>query len=118
MASRVRRHESADPDRLIRILTERLDILLWTTDRAIRLTSVYDASRRKCPEARKSANGGDFPDPAQTLADAHRQALLGHHVALEFERGIRTYGAIVGPLHDRKGRLIGTIGIAIDTTEA
>jgi len=106
----------------LRMLTEQMPVMLWTTDARLRVTMV--------------AGGGlaavDI-DPSSTVSlaltvvlgtdtarsgavDAHARALNGQPAVFEYDRRSRSYLAHVQPLSDADGVIVGTIGLAIDVT--
>ena len=107
----------------LRLLLEQMPAALWTTDRALRLTTLTGAA---LPAPLRAAAGQAVSDVFAALepggADAapvaaHRQALTGASVGFEFEAEDRTYAAHVEPLHDAEARIVGVIGVAHDVTE-
>ena len=107
----------------LRMLTEHMPVMLWTTDNRLRVTTV--------------AGGGQAAvdiDPASTASlplsvvlgtdtlsseavTAHARALHGQPADFEYDRRSRSYLAHIQPLSDAHGVINGTIGLAIDVTE-
>jgi hypothetical protein len=53
-------------------------------------------------------------EAGQVVLEAHKRALRGESVTFEFERDGKPYQAVVDPLRDMSGRLIGSVGIAMN----
>ena len=113
----------ADYGSRLRMLTERMPVMLWTTDTRLRITMV----------AGSGLAAVDI-DPSSTISlpltvvlgtdtlrsgamDAHERALQGQPAVFEYDRRSRSYLAHVEPLSNPGGVLVGTIGLAIDVTE-
>jgi DNA-binding CsgD family transcriptional regulator/PAS domain-containing protein len=107
----------------LRTLTEHMPIMLWTTDAALRVTTVAGdglAAVDIDPSGTASLPltvvlGTDAPSPE--AVDAHARALRGHPANFEYERRSRWYSAHVQPLSGADGAIAGTIGLAIDVTD-
>ncbi|MCG3117945.1 MAG: hypothetical protein ALAOOOJD_00070 [bacterium] len=104
----------------LRLLTNQMPAVLWTTDTELRVTSslgmgltalglqpqeILEMMRLKY----SSAMTMEFLPSA-----AHRRALAGESVSYEINWKGHGFGCRVGPLYDVKKSLIGTIGIAFD----
>ena len=118
----------ADEQRLkdqaqLRILTEQMPAILWTTDSQLRFTSGQGAALQGLhlqPNQLVGMNlveyfGLDSEDHERL--QPHRRALQGESVSYEKEWTGRTYRCRVNPLRDNGGRIIGTVGIALDITD-
>src|SRR5262245_2728156 len=108
----------ARPRDSIRVLLDQLPGIVWTTDRGLRLTSLFGeglGSLRLGPNQivgltlLELIGTTDWP-----MVVAHRQALRGEVGAFDLEWGHRTFRARVGPLRDASGELIGTVCVAIE----
>jgi PAS domain S-box-containing protein len=113
----------ADYGSRLRTLTERMPVLLWTTDTGLRVTTVAGGGLAAVdidPSSTASlplavALGTEAPSPG--AVEAHKRALRGQPAVFEYDRQLRSYLAHVQPLADRDGATVGTIGLAIDITE-
>jgi len=111
------------PDRF-RVLVDQCPALIWTTDSSLVFTSSLGGGLGALGIGPNQLVGvsllelvnDDAPDP-KPLA-AHQRALEGETVTFEMVWGDRIFQARVGPLHDGRGECIGTICVALDTTEA
>ncbi|HVT60075.1 MAG TPA: EAL domain-containing protein [Thermoanaerobaculia bacterium] len=108
---------------------------VWTTDLELHLTSAMGAALaalgidadggasglqeifagdREAREARQAGAAGSAG--AQEPLRAHLAALAGESVGYEQQRQGRRFEARVGPLRDAEGRVVGSIGVAIDVS--
>ncbi len=116
---RARREEQAR----LRMLTEQMPAVIWSTDVDFRITSSLGAGlggmNRRPDEAvgRTLLEYLDTQDPGFPPIAAHHRALQGESVNYDMEWGGRTFQAHVEPLRDGKGSIAGTIGVALDITE-
>ena len=108
----------------LRVLFEQMPGILWTTDPELRFTSSSGTALAGpgptpgWPTGRATLFeyfGTDDPDFLPI--DAHRRALGGDSVSYRQEWGGRTFQAHVEPLLDRDRRVVGCIGVALDTTQ-
>lgn len=106
----------------LRLLTNQMPAVLWTTDTELRVTSslgmgltALDLQPQEILEMMRlkysSATTMEFLPSA-----AHRRAMAGESVSYEIYWKDHSFGCRVGPLYDAKKSLIGTIGIAFDIT--
>ena len=104
-------------------LLDQLPAVLWTTDRDLRFTlgqgtGLGALNLRPNQIAGTSlfeyfqTDDGDFPPIA-----AHRRALGGEAVSYQMEWAGRAYESHVRPLTGADGRVVGTLGIALDVTD-
>jgi len=102
-------------DQRVRLVTQHVDAVLWTTDRDARFTSV---------------SGGALADlglRAEHLIDQPSGALIAEHVLhdvvrgapvrAETARGQRWLRHHVEPLRDGAGEVVGAVGVTLDVTE-
>jgi len=107
-----------------RLLVTRLPALVWTVDKNLVFTS---------SEGGGLATLGLTPGQVvgMTLTEyfgtdnldffpilSHRRALDGESAAYEFHWEDAIFQTYVDPLRDRKGKVVGAIGVAVNTTEA
>ncbi len=108
----------------LRLLTEHVPAVLWTTDGNLCLTSVSGAALAdlglvpaqllgKCVGEVLRSSGPDNP-----VLAAHRQALEGLSATCEQPWGVSIYRTNVEPLRDRGGAVIGCVGLALDVTDS
>lgn len=102
---------------------KQVPFVLWTADRALRITSDW-GSRQLLPKS----NHGDAigwsvfdylrcSDPHTSPAVQHYEALRGLCSRFEYTRGGRVLEVHVAPLRDRGGEIAGCIGAGLDVTE-
>ncbi len=107
----------------LRLLAERLPIILWTTDKRLRLTSAYGAGLAEFNLDADQVKGMSLfeyfnaDDPEFTPIASHHQALRGEPLSYERELMGRTYHFHVEPLQNGGGEVLGTIGAALDITD-
>ena len=107
----------------LRLLTEQLPCVFWTTDSHFRFTSWVGTVRFGAPNDPGQMTGKlvsevfDHDRPAQPLLEAHRQAAAGRSVTLETHSKRRIYHVRVEPFRRPDGPVVGTIGLAIDITD-
>jgi CheY-like chemotaxis protein len=114
---KLRRHEAH-----LRMLTERLPAILWTTDRELRFTSSIGSGIQRLnipPEQAPYASLYELfqtQDAAFPAIDAHLRALQGESVLYEIDWHERTLQTRVEPL-TQGTQIVGTIGVALDITD-
>lgn len=97
---------------------------LWTTDAALRVTTVKGADSAAPPVDARTRLGLHvreqfLPGEDASVAEhAHERALAGESVGFRVVLAGRTYDAHVEPLRDADGVVIGVVGTRIDTTSA
>jgi DNA-binding NarL/FixJ family response regulator len=106
----------------LRMLTERLPAILWTTDRDLRFTSSMGSGIQRLnllPGAPPYETLYDLfktQDAGFPAIDAHGRALQGESVLYEIDWSGRTLQIRVEPLLQGQ-HIIGTIGVALDITD-
>ena len=113
----------ADYGSRLRVLTEHMPVILWTTDTELQVTSfaggglahveVQPSSGVSLPLADLLGTGS----PNSRALAAHASALRGQPDVYEYAWRSRSYLAHVEPLNGPDGIVVGTIGLAIDVTE-
>jgi hypothetical protein len=102
----------------VRALVDQLPGIVWTTDTALRLTSLFGEGLRSLRLGANQIVGWSLFEFVGTsdwpMIVAHRAALSGSVGGFELEWGRRTFHARVGPLHDAHGELIGTVCVAVE----
>lgn len=110
------------PDRF-RVLVDQCPALIWTTDSSLVFTSSLGGGLAPLGLGPNQLVGvsllelvnTDAPDP-KPLA-AHERALRGETVTFEMRWGDRSFQARVAPLYDGRGACIGTVCVALDSTD-
>jgi PAS domain-containing protein len=103
-----------------RELLDQVPAFLWTTDSLLRFTSSLGRVLFLLglgPNQLVGTSVSDFlepHDPDLRLLAAHRRALEGETVECDINWGEERLDARIAPLHDALGRVIGTIGVALE----
>jgi PAS domain S-box-containing protein len=121
-ARRAAEQEAAERAEQLRLITDQVPAILWTTDADLRITSSAGAGLALlglCPGqlvgmTLHEALGSD--DPEGLPVAAHRRALTGQAVQYENEFGGRAFATRVEPMRDESGRVRGVLGLALDIT--
>ncbi len=107
----------------LRILFEQMPGVLWTTDTELRFTSSSGTALTGLGSMQETPTGRvtlfeyfRTDDPAYLPIASHRRALCGDSVSYEMEWGGCTFQSHVEPLMDRDHRVVGCIGVALDST--
>jgi diguanylate cyclase (GGDEF)-like protein/PAS domain S-box-containing protein len=114
-----------DRERRARIaaIVDQIPAALWTTDRALRVTSRSGIGRASSSVLPERVAGVSLADAGERRAvsgesvDAHRRALQGESVSYVIRTADRWYDAEVTPLRNDDGTIVGTIGMAMDVTD-
>jgi diguanylate cyclase (GGDEF)-like protein len=107
----------------IRLLTEFLPAVLWSTDTDLRITSSRGAGLQPLSPQPCQAVGRtlyeyfDTVDSAFPPIAAHLRALGGQGVDLAFTWQGRVFETHVEPYLGPSGKLMGAVGVAVDVTE-
>jgi PAS domain S-box-containing protein len=108
----------------LRLLTQQVPAVLWTTDTELRVTSGMGAGLRALGYSQDEFKGTSLlrqrdpgeGDPSELIA-AHRRALAGESVGYEQKWRGHWFQAHVEPLRADDGTITGVIGISLDVTE-
>jgi PAS domain S-box-containing protein len=108
----------------LRVLTEQMPAILWSTDSELRVTSSAGGGLANIGDRPPSyvgmslveLLGADGPE-SRTLTSCLR-ALQGDRVVTEHEWHGRIFTVHIEPLRDATGAIVGTIGAALDITDA
>ncbi len=107
----------------LRLMTNQMPAVLWTTDTELRFTSSLGMGLPALGLQPNQVTGMTLYDYFQTNAPeffpiaAHFRALKGESIAYELHWQARTFDCQVEALRDTEGKLLGVIGIALDITE-
>lgn len=106
----------------LKMLLEQAPVILWSTDRELRVTSAMGAGLRTLhpvPNEEAIPLSDYFNVPGEDIEPipAHRRALAGESLMTQLEWQGRTFEVHVEPLRSAEGDVIGTIGVAFDVSE-
>jgi CheY-like chemotaxis protein len=107
----------------IRLLTDQLPAVLWTTDRDLKITSSLGAGLTRLNLLPGQVVGMTIAEyfevqqENEAVLQAHLSALLGRSVSFETRVRGRTQQAHVEPWRPGGGPVAGVIGVALDVTE-
>jgi len=108
----------------LRFVLGQLPVVHWTTDMGLKITHIGGAALDAMgvpPASRIGREVGDnFGDEAtgREFHAAHAPALEGEPVRYLANFGGRPYQCHIGALRDAEGAIVGTIGLALDVSEA
>ena len=114
--------EISDQEELRRI-AEQMPVILWTTDRDLRLTShcgsALPGSKLRADElaGRSVLEYLKCQDQHTTPMAQHYEALQGVAVRFEYKRNNRVLELHVTPLRSASGEIVGCVGAGLDITE-
>lgn len=112
-----------DNEARLRVLTEKMPAVLWTTDVTLTFTSSLGAGLQALNLQPNQVVGMTLYEYFQTddtdfpAIAAHRRALDGEMASYNLEWTGRMFNNYLEPMRDAKGNIIGVIGIALDVTE-
>ena len=120
--ARADRRRLGEAEEIYRRLVRQLPGLVWTTDRALRVTASSGAAATPAPAVKHNAVVGlPVEELGATIglfdAAQHRRALAGEHAVYEASWAGRDYLVHVEPFLDAHGAAEGCIGVALDLTE-
>jgi PAS domain S-box-containing protein len=110
-------------DASLRLLTDQVPVVVWSTDANLRFTSVTGAGLSALgltPGEIVGVSLRDYfgsRDREDTALAAHQHALQGESIHFESRWQAREYEIHVEPLRDGSGTAVGTVGVALDVTE-
>jgi PAS domain S-box-containing protein len=113
-------HEASER---LRLISEQMPAVLWSTDRELRFVSSTGAALRALGTRPHEAIGQTLfeyfgtTDAGLPAIDAHRRALGGESVTYEMTWMGRTFASHVEPFRSPSGAIEGVIGIAFDITD-
>src|SRR5207247_234911 len=107
----------------LRMILQQAPVLVWSTDKELRVTSAMGGGFRTLDTARNGERGltlfeyFNIPDDDLEPIASHRRALAGEGVATQIDWQGRTYDVHIEPLRSPEGAILGTIGVAFDVSE-
>ncbi len=107
----------------VRILSEQMPAILWTTDGELIITSSVGKGLEGLGLKPNQLNGtplSDYlksTDPEFLPLAAHLRALRGETVTYDQEWEKKYFHSHIEPLRDPSGNIVGTIGMALDITD-
>ncbi|MDX1660840.1 MAG: PAS domain S-box protein, partial [Gemmatimonadota bacterium] len=104
----------------LRLLTQQMPAILWTTDRELRFTSSTGSGLEAMGLEPDQVTGmlvEEFLGADHVGVAMHERAREGESVSYEAGHEDRTYETHVEPFRDEDGEVIGVIGVALDITE-
>ena len=114
--------ETADETHL-KLLIDQMPMVVWTTDKDLRITSCLGARLRGVKIRNEELLGKSVyeylkcQDPHTTPVVQHYEALRGASSQFEYKRNNRTFELHLEPLRSASGEIIGCIGAGLDITE-
>ncbi|MCA9305024.1 MAG: PAS domain-containing protein [Phycisphaerales bacterium] len=119
---RAEQQQSEHASRL-RLMIEQMPAIMWATDVDLRFVSIEGRALEAVgirPEESIGKTLFEFygtEDRTYPALAAHLRAVTGSHENYQCELQGRSLEVHVEPLNDDRGRIIGTIGVALDVTE-
>lgn len=113
---------SPHDDVWLRFLVERMPAVLWSTDLDLRFTAGHGGALAVLGLRPNAMNGISLFEYFQTQDEAfpaikaHRAAMAGHEQIFEQVWAGRVFESVLRPLRDRRGKIIGCVGMAFDIT--
>jgi PAS domain S-box-containing protein len=107
-----------------RLLDEHLPLVIWTTDPELRFTSIAGSHLERVGFTAERTLGLTVAeyfrttDPEYPPIAASVKALSGESVRYDFEWMGRSYTVCIAPLRSAEAQTIGTIGLALDVSDA
>lgn len=110
-------------DERLRLVTDQLPAILWTTDRQLRFTSSIGTGLLALALEPNQVLGRTLYDYFGTTdreyppIAAHLRAISGESVSIEFPWRNQAFHVHVEPLKDERGNIAGAIGVALDVSD-
>jgi diguanylate cyclase (GGDEF)-like protein/PAS domain S-box-containing protein len=121
--SSLSRNGDAPGETQLRMLVEQMPVVLWTTDRHLRITSNWGLGpglSKIRPGALVGQTVYEFlecEDPQATLIARHFEALRGLSSHFEHKQKNRALDIHLEPLRGASGDIVGCIGVGLDITQ-
>ncbi|HUI73851.1 MAG TPA: sensor domain-containing diguanylate cyclase [Candidatus Acidoferrum sp.] len=110
-------------EQLMRMIMEQAPVLVWSTDRNLKITSHWGtglsfSDLRPCELVGRTVSDLFRSEEAAAMPIAqHHKALLGVASRFEFGRGNKALDIQLGPLRSSEGEIIGCMGVGLDITD-
>jgi len=107
----------------LRMILRQAPVLLWSTDKDLRVTSAMGGGFRSLDTSRSAERGltlheyFSVPDEDLEPIASHRRALDGESVTTQIEWRGRSYDVHIEPLRSAERAVVGTIGVAFDVSD-
>ena len=107
----------------LRVLSDQVPAILWTTDRDLTITSIVGSGLTHLVPDRDAVLGQSLEELVrdsrrnQAFIQAHQDALAGQSVVREDLWRGRIYESHIQPFRNQAQEIVGTVGIALDVTE-
>ena len=107
----------------LRVLSDQVPAILWTTDPDLSITSIVGSGLTHLIPDRDSILGQRLEEfvkdssRSQEFIQAHRDALAGKSVVREDLWRGRIYESHIQPFRNQAQEIVGTVGIALDVTD-
>jgi diguanylate cyclase (GGDEF)-like protein/PAS domain S-box-containing protein len=107
----------------LKLLIDQMRMVVWTTDKELRITSCLGARMRGAKIRNEELLGKSVyeylkcQDPHTTPVVQHYEALRGVSSQFEYKRNNRTFELHLEPLRSPSGEIIGCVGAGLDITE-
>lgn len=117
------RESDSPAEKQLRLLVEQMPVMLWTTDRHLRITSNWGSGFRLSKIGSGKLVGRTVPeflrcdDMGAGPVMRHYDAMRGMASRFEYKRGERVLDIQVEPLRSPEGEIIGCMGVGLDITE-
>jgi diguanylate cyclase (GGDEF)-like protein/PAS domain S-box-containing protein len=117
------RNSDAPEEAQLRLMAQQIPGVVWTTDRDLRITSIWGnalGALRVVPKhlvGRSICEYFGCGDRHATPIVEHEDALRGASAHFEYQRNNRFLEVHVGALRSASGEIIGCVGVGVDITE-
>ncbi|MBS1840567.1 MAG: sensor domain-containing diguanylate cyclase [Acidobacteria bacterium] len=117
------RENDSPAEKQLRLLVEQMPVMLWTTDRQLRITSNWGSGFRLSKIGSGKLVGRTVPEFLRCEESGggpvmrHFEALRGASSRFEYKRADRVLDIQVEPLRSFDGEIAGCMGVGLDVTE-
>lgn len=106
----------------LRLISEQLPAVIWTTDRALRFTAptthcLGNTQQIRADVGIEMSAWCERFNASSELCDAHQEAVLGRSVSVDLRWKSRSYSVHIEPLRDATSEIVGTIGVSLDVSQ-